>query len=140
MATPQGERGEPPRDELVRVLAQRNCRRRIAKQPGESLSHALGLSGGLFPLVVDEFSGVKPCALLRVEAGIRPRLVRVAGEQQTLRHAETRVVRREWIHSWARISQRSGNRLRPSVERKYAAPLDPPVPVLAPIVRSTILT
>ena len=43
-------------------------------------------------------------------------------------------------HNRARISQRSGKSGWPKVERKYAAPADPPVPVFTPIVRSTIFT
>jgi hypothetical protein len=43
-------------------------------------------------------------------------------------------------YSLARISQRSGNRLWPMVLRRYSAPVDPPVPVFVPIVRSTIFT
>jgi len=40
----------------------------------------------------------------------------------------------------ARISQRSGNSGRPTVFFRYSAPLEPPVPDLLPIVRSTIFT
>src|SRR5204863_6801024 len=43
-------------------------------------------------------------------------------------------------HSWPRIAQRSGKSGWKSVLRKYSAPADPPVPVLVPIVRSTIFT
>lgn len=39
-----------------------------------------------------------------------------------------------------RIAHRSGNAGRNSVPRRYAAPDEPPVPVLAPMIRSTILT
>ena len=39
-----------------------------------------------------------------------------------------------------RISHRSGNAGCASVVRRYCAPADPPVPGLAPIVRSTIFT
>jgi hypothetical protein len=40
----------------------------------------------------------------------------------------------------ARISQRSGKSGRPTVLFRYSAPLEPPVPVRVPIVRSTIFT
>ena len=40
----------------------------------------------------------------------------------------------------ARICHRSGNSGLPTVEARYAAPLEPPVPPFIPIVRSTILT
>ena len=43
-------------------------------------------------------------------------------------------------HNRERISHRSGNAGRNSVPRRYSTPLEPPVPVFVPIVRSTIFT
>ena len=44
------------------------------------------------------------------------------------------------VYNCARISHRSGKSGRPTVSFRYAAPADPPVPCLVPIVRSTIFT
>ena len=43
-------------------------------------------------------------------------------------------------HNCERISQRSGKIGVMSVVARYCAPLDPPVPIFAPIVRCTIFT
>jgi 2-polyprenyl-6-methoxyphenol hydroxylase-like FAD-dependent oxidoreductase len=42
-------------------------------------------------------------------------------------------------HGPERMSHRSGNAGRNSVDLKYSAPADPPVPIRAPMIRSTIL-
>lgn len=44
------------------------------------------------------------------------------------------------VQSCERISQRSGKIGVMSVVARYCAPLDPPVPIFAPIVRCTIFT
>ena len=43
-------------------------------------------------------------------------------------------------YSALRMAHKSGNRFLPIVVCRYAAPLDPPVPGLVPMVRSTIRT
>lgn len=137
----EGECRKPPRDELVRVLAERDVFRCIADQSCEACPYAGRLPGGALPLVVDEFRGVKPGTLLRIEADIRPSLMRVTGEENALGHAEPRVVRGERRgQRWLRISHKSGKNGLSSVVARYAAPLDPPVPRLLPIVRWTIFT
>ena len=102
----QRECREPSRDELVRVLAERDvrlrCRRASRAKPART---SCGLDGRALPLVVDELRGVEPGALLRLEADVRPRLVRVAGEQQPLADAEARVVLRERILGQSSVSR-----------------------------------
>ena len=89
--------GQPSRDELVRVLAESDVLRAVAEEPGEAGAHGRGLLGRPCPLLIDELGGVEPGALLRLESDIRPRLMRVAGEQQTLADAKSRVVAREGV-------------------------------------------
>ena len=50
---------------------------------------------GVRPLVVDELCGVEPGALLRGKPGVRPRLMRVAGQQDTFGDPKAGVVGRE---------------------------------------------
>ena len=98
--------------------------------------------------------------LAALERHVGPRLVGVPGEQEPVGDAEHRIVARERVgapaqvlrreragsrrpgaaHSCDRTAQRSGNIGWKSVVRRYAAPDDPPVPILSPIVRSTIFT
>ena len=91
----QRERGQPARDELVRVLAERDVVCAVADESSEARAHRCGLDGRSLPLVVDELCGIEPGALLRVEPDVRPRLVRVACEQQPLTDSKSRVVPRE---------------------------------------------
>ena len=141
------QRRQPAGDELVRVLSECDVVGMIAEQPRKRGLHLRCLLARPRPLVVHELRRIEPRALLRLEADVGPRLVRVARQQQALRDAEAGIVCGERVRSHverryrlARISQRSGNRFRPCVVRRYAAPREPPVPGLLPIVRSTILT
>src|SRR5205814_3668085 len=119
----------------------RDVVRRISEQPREASAHEGGLLRRALPFVVDELRRIEPRALLRLEALVWPCLMRVPRQQHALRHAEARVVRRERRRQrWLRISHRSGNNGLESVVARYAAPVDPPVPRLVPIVRSTIFT
>jgi hypothetical protein len=83
----------------VGVLPKRNVFGPVAQQPGKPGPDARGLDLSLLPFPVDVFGRIKPGALLRLEADVRPRLVRVAGQQQPLANAEARVVWRERIRS-----------------------------------------
>ena len=91
-----GERecGQPARDKLVRVLAERDVLCVVADESSEARAHCFGLDGGSLPFVVDELSGIEPGALLCVEPDVRPRLVRVACEQKPLTDSKPRVVTR----------------------------------------------
>ena len=91
------ERGQPARDELVRVLAERDVLCAVADESSEARAHRCGLDRRSLPLIVDELCGIEPGALLRVEPDVRPRLVRVACEQQPLTDSKSRVVPREGI-------------------------------------------
>src|SRR5437899_10985150 len=57
-----------------------------------------------------------------------------------LRGVRRRSQRDQAVYNCDRISQRSGKSGRPTDSLRYAAPADPPVPRLVPIVRSTIFT
>ena len=104
-----GERecGQPARDELVRVLAERDVLCAVADESSEARAHRCGLDGRSLPFVVDELSGIEPGALLRVEPDVRPRLVRVACEQQPLTDSKSRVVPREGILCQSSVSRLS---------------------------------
>jgi len=65
---------------------------------------------------------------------------RAGAAAQVLRRERAGRRRLGAAHSCDRTAQRSGNIGRKSVVRRYAAPEDPPVPILSPIVRSTIFT
>ena len=86
------QRRQPPRDKLVRVLPERDVIERVTKQPREARAHLCRLLCGAFPLVVDKLRRIQPRALLRLEAHVGPRLVRVAGQQDSLGDAEAGVV------------------------------------------------
>ena len=101
------QRGQPARDELVRVLAERDVLWPVAEEPREAGAHGCGLDRRSLPFVVDELCGIEPGALLRVEADVRPRLVRVAGQQQPLADSKSRVVPREGILVSPRSSSQS---------------------------------
>ena len=118
-----------------------------------ALADALGLGDGELPLLVDRPRGVVERLENALARHVRPGLVRMSGEQQPLADPEVAVVRGERVgvaaqsrerrsagHSEARIAQRSGNSGWKRVARRYSTPLDPPVPALVPIVRSTIFT
>ncbi len=173
------ERGQQPRDELVRVLSECDVAVRIVEETPKARLHARRLSLGVLPLLVNVFRRVEPRALLRLESHVGPGLMRVACEEQTLADAESGIVAREIVrhrvlvlklattgdtedtegqthpglfpqcpprppwwraYNCDRISHKSGKSGRPIVSRRYAAPGEPPVPRLAPMVRSTIFT
>src|SRR5213596_2772784 len=104
------------------------------------------------PLVVHVLGRVEPGALLGLEPHVGPCLMRVACQQQSVRHAETAIIRREGVrtpgqrlrrhvgHSSVRIAQRSGKAGLLSVVSRYSAPAVPPVPTFVPMVRCTIFT
>ena len=69
------QRRQPPRDKLVRVLPERDVIERVTKQPREARAHRCRLLCGAFPLVVDKLRRIQPCALLRLEGHVGPRLM-----------------------------------------------------------------
>ena len=144
----------------MRVLAERDRRARVAEQRADGGAQLVGLRERALPLLVDVARGVVERLDHALERDVGPRLMGVPGEQEPVADAEHRVVARERVgaaaqvlrreragrgrlgaaHSCDRTAQRSGNIGRKSVVRRYAAPDDPPVPILSPIVRSTIFT
>jgi len=98
------ERGQPARDELVRVLAECDVLCAVADESSEASAHRCGLDRRSLPLVVDELCGIEPGALLRVEPDVRPRLVRVACEQKPLTDSKSRVMPREGILCQSSVS------------------------------------
>ena len=123
----------------MRVGRKRNRRNGIVKQPPHPLAQALRLRERPLPFEIGVLGRVLPRLQLPLARHVRPRLVRVAGQEQPLGNAEGRVVLRERIQSSLRTAQRSGKNGLCSVERRYSAPY-PPVPCRVPIVRSTIFT
>jgi hypothetical protein len=83
------QRREPLRQQLVSVLSESDIVWGFAHQPGEAGADGGSLKGRPCPFLVDELGGVEPRVLLRFEADIGPRLVRVAGQQQTLGDAKS---------------------------------------------------
>ena len=87
---------------------------------------------------------------------IGPGLVRMPREEQALADAKATIVPGDRVgrasqvgqsrsglghpQRAARMAQRSGKSGWKRVARRYSTPLEPPVPVLVPIVRSTIFT
>ena len=139
-APAQVERGEQADEELVRAGAQDDLAAGIAEQPTQSRAHLLGLGEGPPPLLVDVAGGVLEGLHLPLERDVGPRLVGVPGQQQPLGDAKARVVLGQRVHRRRRTAHRSGKAASKSVVRRYAAPDEPPVPALSPMVRSTILT
>ena len=122
------------------VRRERHRRAGVREQAPDSLPQTLGLRECALPLEVGVLGRVLPRLQLSLPPDVRPRLVRMAGQEQPLGHAEGRVVLGEALdQSSLRIAQRSGKNGWWSVVRRYSAPY-PPVPVFEPIVRSTIFT
>jgi hypothetical protein len=71
------------------VLSEREVGGVVANEPGEAGADCGSLDRCAFPFLVDELGGIEPRALLRLEADIGPRLVRVAGQQQTFGDAKS---------------------------------------------------
>jgi len=61
----------------------------------------VGLNGSVLPLVVNEFGGIEPGSLLRLEADVGPGLMRVAGQQKAITDSESRIVPGERIFDQA---------------------------------------
>ncbi len=119
------QRGQQPRDQLVRVLPERDVTVGIVQEPPESRAHARGLFDRAFPFVVDELRRIEPGALLRFESDIGPGLMRVAGEEQALGDAKAGIVPRKIAnrdghgpYNCDRISHRSGKIGPPTVSRR----------------------
>ena len=112
------ERGEQAHHQLVGVGRQRDAAARVAEQAGEPLPDLFGPGEGALPLLVHQLRRVEPRVGLGLEADVGPGLVRMAGEEQPVRHPEAPVVRREGIgragergevhYSSVRMAQRSG--------------------------------
>jgi hypothetical protein len=120
-ATPPGEleRRQEPDHQVVRAGAESDLAVRVVEQPPEAGAHLVGSGERAVPLVVDQRRRVVEGLELGVAGDVRPRLVRVAGQQQPFGHPEPGVVRRQGIrrasqvvepdHSSLRMAHRSGN-------------------------------
>ncbi len=93
----------PSRRGTPKTLGQGDQPFAVVQQPGVAAPHAIGLRGGLFPFSIDEFRGIQPCLLLPREAAIRPRLVRMAGEEQALVDAKLTVVGRQRVRGGVEV-------------------------------------
>ena len=71
------------------VLSECDIGAAVANQPGEAGADCVRLERGPLPFVVDELRSLEPCALLRLEADVGPRLVRVTGQQQAFGDAKS---------------------------------------------------
>jgi YVTN family beta-propeller protein len=81
----------------VRVLAKRDVLCAVAQETREACAHGRRLFGRSRPFVIDELGRVEPGTLLRLEPDIRPRLVRVACQEEAFGDAESRVILGEGI-------------------------------------------
>ena len=140
-APAQVEGREQADDELVGVDAQGDLAAGVAEQRAGSRRAPRSALANARPHFSSTWRAASSKAsTLALERDVRPRLVRVPGQQQPLGDAEARVVVGQWVHSRRRTAHRSGKAASKSVVRRYAAPDEPPVPALSPMVRSTILT
>ena len=152
-----------PHDQIVRVRPQRDVAVVIVQQPAKSAAHVVGDGLRFLPLGIDQLRRIEPRLLLRLEGDIRPRLMRMAGEEQTLADLESRVVNREIRgRDPLRTQKAPGPDGTPGIDDRSQARADRPeireerradrrtqvgragtirrYPILTPIVRSTILT
>src|SRR6266705_7211861 len=116
---------------------------RVVEQARKSTPHFIGFLECLVPHIVDQLRGIQPGLLLRFECDVRPGLMGMTGQQDSLGDSKPRVVFSQLFrvdHSSERIAQRSGKAGWFSVFMRYSAPAEPPVPCLVPIVRCTIFT
>ncbi len=147
------QRREPAHDELVGARAKGDLPTGIAEQRAVALADALGAGEGELPLLVDRPRGVVEGFDDPLARDVRPGLMGMSREQQPLADPEVAIVRGEGVgvgrerrerrsaaHREDRIAQRSGKSGWKRVARRYSTPLDPPVPLFVPIVRSTIFT
>ena len=81
----------------MRVLPQGDHAVAIAEQPCVAAPHPLGFLFGPRPLLVDVLGRVDPCLGLPLERDVRPRLMRVAGQEQPLADPEAGVVGRQGV-------------------------------------------
>ena len=98
------ERGQPSSDELVRVLDKRDVLCAVAQETRETCAHGRGPLGRSRPFVIDELGSVEPGTLLRLEPDVRPRLVRVACQEEAFGDAESRVILGEGIFWQSSVS------------------------------------
>src|SRR6185295_13405686 len=120
----QWQRGKKPDYQLVGAAAQGIVAGGIVQQPGKALTNAVGLGKGAFPLVIDQLGGVEPGLLLSLETAIRPRLVRMPGEQDARTHFEPGIVGRQGIRSSIELRRRDHR-----LTARYGSPTNPETPV-----------
>jgi hypothetical protein len=140
----EGQSRKKAHDEVMGARGEGDVGARIVQEAGEPGTYLIGPGEGAVPLVVHQLRRVEPRLLECRKADVRPRLVRMARQEQPLRDPEPRVMPRQGggieLHSSVRITQRSGYAGRLRVVVRYAAPAEPPVPRRVPMVRSTIFT
>ena len=79
------------------ILAQRIVASGIAKHPRESCAHAFCCFECAIPFLVYEFGSIIPGPHVGIAAAIRPGLMRMAGQEETLADLEAGVVRGETL-------------------------------------------
>ena len=132
-----------PEQEVVRVRGKYDRIRAAGAELGGDIGLRLGpdLVHHPVPFVVGQPRGVVPRLGLSVEAGVGPEMVAVRGEMEPLGVGLD--APREQILEAQRsvLSAHNSGKIRlSSVERRYAAPAEPPVPRLLPMIRSTVST
>jgi hypothetical protein len=91
------QRGKEAEDELVGVLGKGDAIRLIAQEAGVPRADPIGLRERPIPLLVRQLRRMQPGLLLSFEPTVRPRLMRVAGEQEAFGDAEARVLRGQGV-------------------------------------------
>ena len=91
------------------------------------------------PLAVGQPGGVFPAFDLTGEAGVGPEMMAVRGKVQPTRsRGEASGKQALEAHSWVRSAQSSGKARFVRVDSRYLTPAEPPVPILPPMIRSTV--
>jgi len=75
---------EEPDDELVGVRGKRDAIWRIVEQACEPTPDFIGSLERLVPHIVDQLGGIQPGLLLRFERDVRPGLMGMTGQQDSL--------------------------------------------------------
>ena len=124
-AVAQGQCGEKADHQLMRIGTEGIVpvigAPRAPEEPGVPRPHTVRTCEGLVPFPVDEAGRVLPGPPLAAEPAVRPRLMRMPGEEKSFGHPEPRVVCSERVrfaakllerarsHRSVRIAHRSGN-------------------------------
>ena len=113
---------------------------RLGHHDGSGRLGAALLDGPILHLS-SEPGGVAPRRNLAFEAGIRPEMMTMRREMQPL-GIGTKAATEQCLEAQRSVlsDHNSGKTRLSSVERRYEAPAVPPVPILFPMIRSTVST